>query len=83
MIPEIHAENSIKRWGGNREDFERFKEIHQFMDSSKAAVSDNRHRFLNHNSWFVVNVLPRLFGDHVKVTIDREGNIKTKGYEHD
>jgi hypothetical protein len=41
MIPEIHANSSIKRWGGNAEDFEKFREIHQFMDSSKAAVSDN------------------------------------------
>lgn len=24
-----------------------------------------------------------IFGDHVKVTIDREGNIKTEDYEHD
>lgn len=65
-VPELHAEKSIKRWGGNAEDFERFREIHQFMDSSKAAVSDNRHRFLTHNSWFVVNVLPKLFGDVIQ-----------------
>lgn len=66
MIPEIHAQSSIKRWGGNLEDFEKFREIHAFMDSSKACISDNRHRVLTHNSWFVVNVLPKLFGDIIE-----------------
>ena len=60
MIPQIHAEASVKRWGGKITDY---LHIHQFMDSSKAAVSDNRHRILTHNSWFVVNVLPKVFGD--------------------
>jgi hypothetical protein len=60
MIPQIHAEASVKRWGGCISDY---LPIHQFMDSSKAAVSDNRHRFLTHNSWFLVNVLPKVFGE--------------------
>lgn len=38
-------------------------EIHEFMDSSKAAFPDNRHRALTHNSWFVGVVLPRVFGE--------------------
>lgn len=60
MIPEKHAERSVKRWGGRISDY---IPIHQFMDSSKACVSDNRHRILTHNSWFLVNVLPKSFGD--------------------
>lgn len=61
-IPLIHAESSVKRYGGSVEDY---IEIHQFMDSSKACVSDNRHRIFTHNSWFVVNVIPRVFGEMI------------------
>ena len=62
MIPLLHAESSVKRYGGSVEDY---IHIHQFMDSSKGCVSDNRHRIFTHNSWFVVNVIPRVFGEMI------------------
>lgn len=61
-IPLIHAESSVKRYGGSVEDY---LSIHSFMDSSKGCVSDNRHRIFTHNSWFVVNVIPRVFGEMI------------------
>jgi hypothetical protein len=50
MKPWIHAVSSSKKFGGVPEDY---LPIHQFMDSSKAAIADNRHRALTHNSWFI------------------------------
>ncbi len=41
---------------------EDYLEIHLFMDSSKAALADNRHRALTHTSWFVSFILPKIFG---------------------
>lgn len=58
--PYFHAQSSAKKYGGTWEDY---MEIHEFMDSSKAAFPDNRHRALTHNSWFIGVVLPRVFGE--------------------
>jgi hypothetical protein len=58
--PFFHAKSSAKKYGGTWEDY---MAIHEFMDSSKAAVADNRHRALTHNSWFIGTVLPRVFGE--------------------
>jgi hypothetical protein len=63
MKPYIHAKSSAKKFGGIPEDY---MDIHEFMDSSKAAIADNRHRALTHNSWFIGTVLPRVFGETFK-----------------
>jgi hypothetical protein len=57
--PFYHAQNSAKKYGGVPEDY---VDIHDFMDLSKGTISDNRHRALTHNSWFMINVIPRVFG---------------------
>jgi hypothetical protein len=58
--PYIHAQSSAKKFGGQWEDY---IEIHEFLDSSKAVIADNRHRALTHNSWFISVVIPRVFGE--------------------
>lgn len=55
--PYIHAQSSAKQYGGKPDDY---IEIHTFMDSSKGAIADNRHRALTHNSWFIMTVLERV-----------------------
>lgn len=55
--PYIHAMSSARKFGGVLEDYE---PIHAFMDSSKGAFPDNRHRALTHNSWFLM-VLERVW----------------------
>lgn len=55
--PHIHAQSSARKYGGKPEDYE---EIHAFMDSSKGAMPDNRHRALTHNSWFLSTILERI-----------------------
>lgn len=62
MKPHIHAESSAKKFGGEYTDY---LEIHKFMDSSKAAFADNRHRTLTHNAWFIEHVIDRVFGDYI------------------
>lgn len=58
--PYIHAQSSAKKFGGTWEDY---MEIHEFMDSSKSAIADNRHRALTHNSWFIGTIIPKVFGE--------------------
>jgi len=55
--PMVHAKSSAKQWGGNPEDY---FEVHDFMDRSKGAIADNRHRALTHTSWFISNILERV-----------------------
>ncbi len=59
MKPFIHAQNSVKKYGGKVSDY---IEIHNFMDSSKSICGDNRHRIFTHNSWFISVVIERVFG---------------------
>lgn len=61
--PYIHAKSSAKKYGGQPEDY---LEIHSFMDISKGALPDNRHRALTHNSWFIMHILTRVFGETFK-----------------
>jgi len=47
MKPHIHAVNSARKWGGEPEDY---LPIHNFLDISKMAHPDIRHRAILHNS---------------------------------
>jgi hypothetical protein len=67
--PYIHAVSSAKRYGGKPEDY---LDIHSFLDGSKGAIADNRHRALTHNSWFIMTVMPRIFGETFK---NSEGQV--------
>lgn len=58
MKPHIHAESSAKKFGGKPEDY---LDIHNLLDSSKAALCDSRHRVLTHNSWFVGVILEKIW----------------------
>ena len=43
-----HAVSSARRFGGQTADY---LAVHEFMDSTKAHVPDNRHRLFLHNAW--------------------------------
>jgi hypothetical protein len=47
MKPHIHSINSAKKFGGSPEDY---LSIHNFLDISKMAHADLRHRAILHNS---------------------------------
>ena len=61
--PIEHAENSVKKYGGNIYDY---LDIHEFMDSSQAAVPNLKHRIFTHNAWFITTVMPRIFGAFIE-----------------
>lgn len=79
--PEIHAENSARRFGGKMEDY---LPIHQLMDSSKSAFPDNRHRALTHNSWFIGpdGILERVFGTSITNSDGRSVSVRIIGEQH-
>lgn len=58
--PYIHSLSSVKKFGGQVEDY---MPIHELLDSSKSIVADNRHRAFTHNSWFISTIIPKIFGE--------------------
>lgn len=46
MKPFLHARISAKKFGGNWQDYQ---DVHDFFDSSKAALADMRHRLVLHS----------------------------------
>lgn len=77
--PFIHAVSSARKYGGTPEDY---IEIHTFMDSSKGAIPDNRHRVLTHNSWFLSVVLERVFGVTIKNSEGKLISVRDIGEQH-
>lgn len=79
--PWIHAESSARKFGGQPEDY---IEIHNFMDSSKSAFPDNRHRVLTHNSWFIGpdGPLERAFGITITNSDGRSVSVREIGEQH-
>lgn len=81
MKPLIHAKSSARKYGGKWEDY---IEIHNFMDSSKGAISDNRHRALTHNSWFIApgGPLEMAFGVEVINSEGKSISVRDIGEQH-
>lgn len=75
----IHAKSSARRWGGKPEDY---FAIHELMDLTKGAIADNRHRVVTHNAWFIVNVLPRIFGETFVNSDGKTIQTKDIGEQH-
>lgn len=60
--PYHHALSSVKKFGGKPEDYQ---SVHDFMDSSKAAWADIRHRAILHNT-FGIFLAEKIFGTTIK-----------------
>lgn len=67
--PLIHAQSSVKKFGGKVEDY---YAIHEKMDCSKKYCGDNRHRALTHNHFWIHEVMEPLFG---KTIINSDGKV--------
>lgn len=61
MKPYLHGTVSVRKWGGKTEDYQ---EIHDFLDSTKAAFPDMRHRAILHNS-FGIYICEKIFGINI------------------
>lgn len=77
--PWVHAESSAKKFGGKPEDY---MAIHEFLDTSKGTIADNRHRALTHNAWFLMEVLPRVFGNIFTNSDGRVVSVRDVGEQH-
>ena len=62
MKPLIHAKISVKKYGGNVDDY---MPIHDFIDSSKSSVPDIRHGAMLHSAWGIY-LVEKIFGSHFK-----------------
>ncbi len=78
MKPYIHAKNSAKKHGGNWEDY---IEIHDFFDSSKAAMPDMRHRCLLHSA-FGIFILEKVFGTVITNSDGKQVSVRDLGEDH-
>lgn len=58
MKPLLHANLSVKKYGGTVEDY---LDIHNFIDSSKACMPDIRHRAILHSA-FGCYLVEQVFG---------------------
>ena len=75
----VHAQASARRFGGVVEDY---LPIHDFLDSSKAVLADNRHRALTHNAWFLAVVLERVFGHTIANADGRQVSVRDVAEQH-
>lgn len=64
--PEVHAKNSVRKFGGSIEDY---LKIHHWFDDSKSHMSDMRHRALKHHAAGIYEC-ERVFG---KSFVNSEG----------
>lgn len=77
--PDVHAKSSARKFGGVLEDY---LEIHAYMDSSKQAIPSNIHRALTHNSWFILNVLVKVFGEYITNSDGKKVSVQEVGMQH-
>lgn len=83
MDPIVHANNSMKRNGGNTDsDFSKFLAIHRKMDCSKNYLSDSRHRALTHTFFWIAEVMVPLFGDYITLDSGKKVSVKKECESH-
>ena len=75
----IHAKNSVRRFGGQLEDY---LQIHIKMDCSKAYISDNRHRTLTHNSFWIHEVMIPIYGYTITNSDGKQISVKDICEQH-
>lgn len=71
--PLIHSKSSVRLWGGVEEDY---LPLHNKMDCSKAYFSDNRHRTLTHNMFFIFEVMIPLYGEYITNSAGKRVSVK-------
>lgn len=78
MKPYIHAESSVRKWGGTPTDY---LKIHQWFDESKAHFPDNRHRALRHHTQGIFEAENR-FGIIITNSQDKDVCVRDIGEQH-
>lgn len=78
MKPLLHANLSVKKYGGEVEDY---LPIHNFIDSSKACMPDVRHRALLHSS-FGCYIVEQVFGVYLTNKDGKRVSTRDVAEEH-
>jgi len=78
MKPYYHARLSVKRYGGVIEDY---LEIHNFIDSSKSALADVRHRALMHSS-FGCFIVEKVYGVTLENSAGKVVQVRDLAEDH-
>jgi len=78
MKPYLHGKISVKKWGGKPEDYQ---DIHDFLDISKSAHADMRHRAILHNS-LGPYICERVFGLNIINSDGRTVSVRDIAEQH-
>lgn len=78
MKPLIHAQISVKRYGGFVEDY---LPIHNFMDSSKDVCADMRHRAMFHHSKGPF-ICEQIFGVYITLANGNKVSVRDIAEDH-
>lgn len=78
MKPFVHAQLSVKKYGGLEKDYQH---IHDFFDQTKAHHADMRHRAILHNSWGIF-LCEQIFGTTIINSDGKEISIRDIGEDH-
>jgi len=78
LKPYDHGRVSVKKWGGKPEDYQA---IHDFIDSSKAAHPDMRHRAILHSA-FGIFITERVFGINITNSDGRLVSVRDVAEQH-
>ena len=78
MKPHHHANISAKQHGGVAEDY---MAIHEFIDHSKSAVADVRHRAMLHSAWGCY-VVSQVFGNLLTNSDGKTVSVRDIAEEH-
>lgn len=78
MKPYLHAKVSVSKWGGKPEDYQA---IHDFLDSSKSAHADMRHRAILHNT-LGCYIAERVFGINITNSDGKLVSVRDVAEQH-
>jgi hypothetical protein len=78
MKPYLHGLVSARKFGGKPEDYQ---EIHDFLDSSKAAFPDMRHRAILHSS-FGIYICEKVFGINIENSAGQLVSVRDIAEQH-
>lgn len=78
MKPYIHAQISAKKYGGAAEDY---MPLHQWMDSTKSACADVRHRAILHSA-FGCFLAEQVFGTNITNSEGKQVSVRDIAEDH-
>jgi hypothetical protein len=76
--PYHHALSSVKKWGGETEDY---MSIHEWFDDSKKSHADFRHRALRHHAEGIF-LCESIFGKTITLSSGRTIPVRWVGEQH-